>query len=173
MFFIVLDIRTPKWFAVYTLPKNEKKVLGRLTGIGIEAYLPLQKRIKQWSDRKKVIEEPVIRSYIFVRIAEKDYYKVLSTIGVIKYITFEGKAASIPEKQIEVLRQLLEQNFTIEAVEKKLQPGEMVEIRMGSMMGLTGELVEHNGSKKVIIRIDHVSHSLLVTLPKEYVAKAI
>jgi transcription antitermination factor NusG len=129
--------------------------------------------LKQWSDRKKVSEEPVIRSYIFVRIVEKDYYKVLNTAGVIRYITFEGKAAPIPDKQIEVLRQLLEQNLAIEAVEEQLQPGEMVEIRMGSMMGITGELVEHNGAKKVIIRIDHVSHSLLVTLPKEYIAKAI
>jgi transcription antitermination factor NusG len=169
----VLDIRTPRWFAAYTKPKNEKKVLERLTAIGIEAYLPLQKRLKQWSDRKKVSEEPVIRSYIFVRIVEKDYYKVLNTAGVIRYITFEGKAAPIPDKQIEVLRQLLEQNLAIEAVEEQLQPGEMVEIRMGSMMGITGELVEHNGAKKVIIRIDHVSHSLLVTLPKEYIAKAI
>ncbi len=169
----MLDIRTPRWFAAYTKPKNEKKVLERLTAIGIEAYLPLQKKLKQWSDRKKVIEEPIIRSYIFVRIVEQDFYKVLNTFGVIKYITFEGKAVPIPDKQIEVLKQLLEQNFTIEAVEEKLQPGEMVEIRMGSLMGLTGELIEHNGSKKVIIRIDHVSHSLLVTLPKEYVAKAI
>ncbi len=169
----MLDIRTPRWFAAYTKPKNEKKVLERLTAIGIEAYLPLQKRLKQWSDRKKVSEEPVIRSYIFVRIVEKDYYKVLNTAGVIRYITFEGKAAPIPDKQIEVLRQLLEQNLAIEAVEEQLQPGEMVEIRMGSMMGITGELVEHNGAKKVIIRIDHVSHSLLVTLPKEYIAKAI
>lgn len=169
----MLDIRTPRWFAAYTKPKNEKKVLERLTANGIEAYLPLQKSLKQWSDRKKLVEEPVIRSYIFVRITEKDYYKVLNTVGVIRYVTFEGKAAPIPNKQIEILRLLLEQNFAIEAVDEQLQPGEMVEIRMGTLMGITGELVEHKGTKKVIIRIDHISHSLLVTLPKEYVSKAI
>jgi transcriptional antiterminator RfaH len=167
----VLDLRTSKWFAVYTLPRNEKKVLERLSDCGIEVFLPIQKKLKKWSDRKKVVEEPLIRSYVFVRIKEQEYYTVLKTTGVIRYVSFEGKAVPIPEKQIDLLKKFLEQNYSIEVIEEQIEPGEMIEITMGSMMGVAGELVEHNGAKKVIIRIDHISHSLLVTLPRDYIVK--
>ncbi len=160
-----------RWFAAYTKPRNEKKVFDRLLSSGIETFLPLQKRIKQWSDRKKMVEEPLFRSYIFVKISAKDYYKVLNTPGVVRYITFEGKAVPIPEKQIDQIKQLLEQDIEIEAIEENIEPGTIVEVRFGSLMGLLGELITHQGKKKVVVRIDHISHSLLVTLPSKYVIK--
>jgi len=162
-----------RWYAAYTKPRNEKKVYDRLVSAGIETYLPLQKRLKQWSDRKKMVEEPLFRSYIFVKISQKEYYTVLNTAGLVRYITFEGKAVPIPENQIDQIKQLLEQNVEVEAIDEKLEPGTMVEIKFGSLMGLEGELIEHHGKKKVIVRIEHISHSLLVTLPSGYIAKAI
>jgi len=160
-----------RWYAAYTKPRNEKKVFDRLVISGIEVFLPLQKRLKQWSDRKKMVEEPLFRSYIFVKISAKEYYNVLNTPGIVRYITFEGKAVPIPERQIDQIKQLLEQDIEIEAVEEKIEPGTIVEIRFGSLMGLLGELIDHQGKKKVVIRIDHISHSLLVTLPSKYIVK--
>lgn len=162
-----------RWYAAYTKPRNEKKVYDRLLTAGIETYLPLQSRLKQWSDRKKMVEEPLFRSYIFVRITQKDYYNVLNTPGVVRYITFEGKAVPIPDKQIDQIKQLLEQNVELEAIDGRLEPGMMIEVKFGTLMGLTGELIEHQGKKKVIVRLDHISHSLLVTLPVQFVIKAI
>ncbi len=166
-------MKPENWYALYLRPRTEKKVLRFLEGLGVEAYLPLQKKLKKWSDRKKIVDEPLFRSYIFVRISRKEYFSVLNIVGVIKYVTFEGKAASIPNRQIEMVKKLLEQNYTIEVVDETIPVGETVEITMGSMMGLVGQLVEHKGLKKVIVRVDHVSHSLLVTLPKDYVQKTI
>lgn len=163
----------PRWYAAYTKPRNEKKVLERLEATGIEVYLPLQRRLKQWSDRKKLVEEPLFRSYIFVRITPKDYYNVLNTFGIVRYITFEGKAVPIPDNQINIIKQLLEQDVEIESVEEQLVPGELVEVKFGSFIGLIGELVEHKGKKKVIVRIEHISHSLLVSLPAQYIAKTV
>ena len=48
-----------KWYAVYTRPKWEKKVAELLSRKRIENYCPLNKSIKQWSDRKKTIFEPL------------------------------------------------------------------------------------------------------------------
>lgn len=158
-----------RWYAVYTKPRNEKKVYARLVEKGIETFLPLQKKLKQWSDRKKMVDEPLFRSYIFVHIGQKQYYDVLNTMGVVRYITFEGKAVPIPDKQIDQIKQLLVQDIELEAVEGTIEPGTKVEVRFGSLQGIEGEMVEHAGKKKVVIRIDHISHSLLVTLPKEYV----
>ncbi len=162
-----------RWYAAYTKPRSEKKALARLQEVGIESYLPLQKRLKQWSDRKKMVEEPLFRSYIFVRITQKDYYNVLNTFGIVRYITFEGKAVPIPKNQIDLIKSLLEQNVEVDAVEEKLELGAKVEVKFGSLIGLIGELTEHKGKQKVIVRLEHISHSLLVTLPAQYVTKAI
>lgn len=161
------------WYAAYTKPRNEKKVYDRLVEKGIETFLPLQKKLKQWSDRKKWVEEPLFRSYIFVHIDIKEYYNVLNTPGVVRYITFGGKASPIPEKQIDQVKQLLVQDLEIETLDETLEPGTLVEIKFGGLMGIEGELVQHCGKNKVIVRIEHVSHSLLVTLPKDYVAKTL
>jgi len=77
----MIDHKIPCWFAAYTRSRNEKKVAGELEEQHIEYYLPLIKTIRQWSDRKKKVEVPLINSYIFVRIIEKEYLKVLQTTG--------------------------------------------------------------------------------------------
>lgn len=169
----MIDLRKPHWLAAYTKPRNEKKVYERLINEGYEVYLPLQKKLKKWSDRKKLVEEPLLRSYIFVRITEKEYFKVLNTFGIVRYVTFEGKAAPIPDKQIDMLKMFLGQQFEVETLEENIELGDKVEIRVGTMSGILGELVHHQGKKKVVVQIDHISHKLLVTLPSNHIIKAI
>ena len=78
-----------KWYAIYVKSTNEKKVFKTLDDIGIESFLPLITKMKQWSDRRKKVEEPLFRSYLFVNITLSDYYKVLNVNGVVKFISFE------------------------------------------------------------------------------------
>lgn len=161
----VLTMEEPKWYAIYTKPRNEKKVLKLLSEKGINVYVPLQKRLKQWSDRRKWVEEPLLNSYVFVNIPRSQYYDVLNTQGVVRYITFEGKAVPIPGKQIEVLRRLVATEAEIEVSSEKFQPGDKVEVRTGSLFGLTGELVEFRGKRLVLVRIEQIGQSLLVNIP--------
>lgn len=168
----MIDIRKSHWVAAYTKPRNEKKVFSRLQASGVEVFLPLQRKLKQWTDRKKWVDEPLLRSYIFVRITEKDYYSVIKTPGMVRYVTFEGKAAPIPDKQIEAIKLFLGQQLDIEAVDEQIEPGETVEIKIGHLRGFKGEMVMHKGRNKVIVRLDHITHSLLVNLPKEYIRKS-
>ncbi len=162
-----------RWYAAYTKSRNEKKVYQRLLSQGFEAYLPLQKRLKQWSDRKKWVEEPLLSSYVFVKLAKTDFYNVQSTEGLVRFISFEGKPAPIPPEQIDVLKALLNENIAIEAVDQQLEPGDEVEISFGSLSGLKGELVSHQGKNRLAVKIDHISHRLMVTLPANHVVKAI
>ena len=85
-----------KWFAIYVKSRSEKKVLKLLEDIGVESFLPLITRVNQWSDRKKKVEEPLFRSYLFVNIPLSDYYTVLNVNGVVKFITFERKPVPVP-----------------------------------------------------------------------------
>ncbi|MDY0348174.1 MAG: UpxY family transcription antiterminator [Tenuifilaceae bacterium] len=167
----MIDTKKPHWVAAYTKSRNEKKALERLTEAGYEAYLPLQRTLKQWSDRKKWVEEPLLKSYIFIRITEYEYYNALKIPGLVRYIYFEGKVAPIPDNQIEVLKLFIEEKLEIETSDKPLNPGELVEINIGKLKGYEGEVVRHNGKKRVVIQLDHISHALLVTVPRDYLSK--
>jgi transcriptional antiterminator RfaH len=156
------------WYAVYTLPRNEKKAYAELINKGIEAYLPLQRTLKQWSDRKKWVEEPLFRSYIFVNIPESLYFDVLNTQGVVRYITFEGKAVPIPTQQIEAVRFYLSSDDPLPENIEKYATGQSVEVVKGPLKGLFGELVRLAGKQKVKVEISAVGQSIIVTIPMSH-----
>ena len=153
------------WYAIYTRPHHEKRIFERLKEAHVEAYLPLRTTLKQWSDRKKKVSEPLFSCYLFVRINTRDYFKVLNTPGVVRYITFEGKAVPIPDSQIQLIKKLLE--FEPEPLENSviLHPGDQVEIIAGPLLGIQGEMIEFSGKKRIIIRIREIDKSLLVNIP--------
>lgn len=159
-----------KWFAVYTSPRAEKKVAERLAKAGIDYYLPLFKQLKKWSDRKKWVEEPLFKSYMFVKISESEYFKVLNTLGIVRYITFSGKAVPVPENDIDIIRKLLiEYPDELEAVDN-LEAGTPIEIIAGPMMGVTGELVDYRGEKRASIRVEYINQSILISIPSSFIS---
>ena len=151
-----------KWYAVYTRPRFEKQVYQRLQEQGIEAYLPLIKTMRQWSDRKKMVEIPLFSSYVFVNITRSNYDRVLQTFGVVKYITFEGKAATIPCEQIDNLKIIVNSNEHVETAWVSRKKGDKVVVTAGSLKGLRGELITDGGRKKVLVRIESIEHNLTV-----------
>ena len=160
-----------RWYALYTKSRAEKKVEVELLAKDIETYLPLEKRLKQWSDRKKWVKEPLIRSYIFVRVSLGDLQKAYYTPGVVKIIHFEGKPAPIPDKQIQAIRDILESGESYEVTSDQFQVGEMVEIKGGNLQGLKGELIKHVNRYKVLIRIDAIQQNLLININPSHLEK--
>lgn len=153
-----------KWFALYTKSRAEKRVNEELTEKGITTYLPLEKKLKQWSDRKKWVEEPFIRSYIFVQIKENEIQSVINTPGVVKMIKFDGKPAPVQEKQIDIIRSILSSKEDIELSTDNFEPGEKVRIETGLLKGLVGELVYHLNKYKVLIRIETINQNILIRI---------
>jgi transcription antitermination factor NusG len=154
------------WYAVYCRSRAEKKAALELEQERINYYLPLVKTLKQWSDRKKWVEEPLFRSYIFVQIDEADYYKVLKNPHLVRYVTFEGKAVPIPEKQIEAIRIYLGEQEPVLPDEIELKKGQKVEVITGKLTGLQGELIDIKGKSKLKVRIDVIGKSIVVHIPK-------
>ncbi len=152
----------PKWYAVYTRPRFEKQVLKGLLDQGIDAYLPLIKTMRQWSDRKKMVEIPLFSSYVFVHIDRRFYDLVLQTHGVVKYITFEGKAATIPPEQIDNLRIIVDSNEKVETTWETRRKGDKVIVTAGSLKGLKGILITEGDRKKVLVRINSIDQNLIV-----------
>lgn len=106
-----------QWLAIYTKPKNEKKVVDYLTRMGVEVYCPMVTQIKQWSDRKKKITLPLIPSYVFVKLEEKDRPLVFQVPGVVRYLFWLGKPAIISAKEIDQLQQHLTSDYHSIALE--------------------------------------------------------
>jgi len=153
---------TSKWYPVHTHAKAEKKACLALTNKGIEAYLPLQRQLKQWSDRKKWIEEPFIKSYLFVRAKENELTEVLMTKGIARFIYFSGRVASIPDNQLADLKLLMTSAFELEITEDNLQPGEKVIMKAGPLKGLMGEIVSYRSQKQLALRLENLGYSIII-----------
>ncbi len=154
------------WFAVYVKSRTEKKVAAEFQKTGIDHFLPLIKELRQWSDRKKWVEAPLFRSYVFVHIEPREYFAVLKVNGVTRYITFEGKAVSIPFQQIEAIRYYLDEKDPDTNNNLVWEKGKKVEIISGSLTGLTGELVKVKGRNKISVEIEAVGKSILIETKK-------
>jgi transcription antitermination factor NusG len=161
----------PKWYAIYTKPRAEKLVYTRLLETGVETYLPLQKTYRQWSDRKKLVERPLLSSYVFVKVIPKEFPLVYKTTGVVKFVSFEGHPVAIPQNQIDNLRLLVNSDAEIEVTGEPLAKGDNVEVVSGSLIGLTGELVSIGGRKRVIVRIDKLEQNIVVKIPVAFLKK--
>ncbi|MFD2161012.1 UpxY family transcription antiterminator [Paradesertivirga mongoliensis] len=150
------------WYPVYTNPRAEKKAFEALEQKRISTYLPLHKQLRQWSDRKKWVDLPLIPSYLFVQISITQMVDVLMCKGVSRFLYFSGKVATIPDRQINQLKLLLANDYELEVVEKIFEPGKTVIVKAGPLQGLRGELISWHSSQKLLVRIDYIAQSILV-----------
>ncbi|MDD4108214.1 MAG: UpxY family transcription antiterminator [Prolixibacteraceae bacterium] len=157
-----------KWHVVYTRSRAEKKVHADLKAMEIECFLPLQKLLRQWKDRKKWIEVPLMTGYCFVRINSLEFDKVLRASNVVAYVVFEKKAAVIPDIQIEYLQTMVRQSeFEIRVSRDTFMPGKRVEVIAGPLMGLQGELMEEQGKNHFVLRIEAINTVFMAVVPAE------
>lgn len=156
------------WYALYLHSRAEKRVCKRLTEMGYEAYLPLVTRMKKWSDRLKKVEEPLFKSYLFVRVDEKNHYEILSVPGVTKFVCFERKAVKVPENQINAIKKYCD-DFVEEEQEQEhidFHEGQLVRITSGEMRGLIGRLAPVKNKKRLIVYIESVGHYLPINIAR-------
>ncbi len=129
-----------KWLVLYTKPHFELKVAKLLVELGISAYCPTYKVIKQYSDRKKKVERPLIRSYVFVQLEEKDRASVFAVPGVVRYLFWLGKPAVVREEEIALMQNNLNGVYDYIRVEK-LEIGAAYTIPQGPFKGQKGNVV--------------------------------
>lgn len=144
------------WYALYTRSRHEKKIELRLTMKGIDCYAPLHKVIRQWSDRKKIVEEPLFRNYIFVYGTKQEYRFAVSETGVVRGVTTNGRPAIIQDREIEAIRQFVASGVPLEIDDTPFEPtvGEWVEVMSGPLQGYIGEVMIVKGNKRLALRLD-------------------
>ena len=141
---------TSNWYAVNTRPRWEKKVAQVLDTKGIENYCPLNKVVKQWSDRKKIILEPIFRGYVFVKVEEQKKWDLKRIDGILNYVYWLGKPAKIKEEEINTIKKFLNEFTNIHVENLGLQVNQKVRIRQGVLMNYEGILLELYGSRAFV-----------------------
>lgn len=160
-----------KWLAVYTRPRWEKKVNQLLSEKGIESYCPLNKVRRKWSDRMKTVEEPLFKSYVFVKVSEEDRATVRMTNGAINFVYWNGKPAVIKEREITAIRQFLDEYEYVEARPADLKVNERVRITNGTFMDHEGKVmaIRH---KTVKVAIDSLGYILVAYIDRTKLTSA-
>lgn len=156
---------TKKWLALYTRPRWEKKVHALLTEKGIESYCPLNKVRRKWSDRVKVVEEPLFKSYVFVNVTESERMQVRLTNGAVNFIYWNGKPAQIRDKEIAAIKRFLDEHEDVELVPMELKPHQRVIVQSGTLMGQQAEVMELR-KKKAKVRIESLGYTLVAYMDK-------
>lgn len=133
-----------QWHAVYTKSRWEKKVADQLTKLNIENYCPLNKVVRQWSDRKKTVEEPLFTSYVFVKITTKDITRIREVLGLVNFVYWLGRPAVIPDKEISAIKVFLDSHMNVKLEPLMLNIKDTVKIVNGPLADIEGNVISIN-----------------------------
>jgi transcription antitermination factor NusG len=147
------------WHALYTRPRFEKRVANEIQKKGILSYLPLTHVLKQWSDRKKWVDEPLFRGYVFIQGDSVELYRSLQTTGVIRMVEFLGRPAVVPEEEIDRIRRILKEGECVESC-VTMNVGDRVSIVRGPLIGIEGRLVEIQGRSRLVVSVPSINQAL-------------
>ena len=148
-----------RWYALYTRSRHEKRVDRQLRDKGIESYLPVQKVLRQWSDRKKWVEEPLFRCYVFIHADWRNRLRALQSYGAVRIVSFNGKPAAVRDEEIENIRRILLEVPAVEAC-TPVSVGDVVEILHRPLAGLRGRLEEVRGERRLVVTVESIQQAL-------------
>ena len=157
-----------QWIVVRSKPRSEKVAHSELVKKNIEAYLPLLKERRKWSDRKKWVEFPLFSSYLFARIDIKDSIFVLQTQGVNTIVKFGKQIAIVQNSVIKAIRLAMEGGYQLEPVEYFVE-GNRVEVVAGPMKGVKGIVAKLKGQNRLIIKIDAIQQALSIQIESKFI----
>jgi transcription antitermination factor NusG len=156
------------WYVIYTKPRWEKKVNTLLSERGIETYCPMNRVRKKWSDRLKWVDEPLFKSYVFVRIGSEEFTKVRMVPGVLNFVYWLGRPAVVKDGEIEDIRRFLGEYTDVSVEPMDLQPDARVVILSGVLMDREAR-IQRVLKNVVEVVIESLGYRLVAQLDKKVV----
>ena len=167
---VQLTINDPKskisksWYAIYVRSRHEKSVHSELQKKGIESSLPLTIVTRQWSDRRKKVEVPLFRGYVFVKIDIKnEKFPVLTTSGVVKFVTFNNVTVPIPKDQMYWLQKMIASDLLL-SQEQDFPVGTEIDVMFGPLKGLRGRVKQKNSETRLVVWFDAIMQGVSVEI---------
>ena len=160
-----LDSRADgQWFAIHTFSKHECKVAAELSAAGVTVFLPTTEEVRQWSDRRKVLQIPLFACYVFVKVALSDavYLRVLRVPGVLRWLTLHGIPCEIPPEEVEAVRRVIMSGIASSPY-PFLKTGDRVRVHGGCLEGLEGILVSDPKGKKLVVTVEQLQRSICIS----------
>lgn len=148
------------WYALYTESRQEKKVAARLAQLDIEVYCPLVIQVRQWSDRKKKVEVPLLPSYVFVKLEPNNRELVFQVSGVVRYLYWLGQPAVVKDSEIELMQKWLQDKVTTFEI-VGIQPGTLYEIPSGPFLGQKG-IVEKVTKNQITLVLEQLGVKIIL-----------
>ncbi|MBE9660382.1 UpxY family transcription antiterminator [Mucilaginibacter myungsuensis] len=155
-----------RWLAAYVRPKYEKKIIQKLADKQVEHYCPFTKVVRQWSDRKKVIEVPLFSGYIFVKITDKEMLKVREIDGVINFVYWLQRPAVIKEEEIDIIKMFLKEYDNVSIEKKHFSKNDIVRITGGPLLFQEGVITEVF-NKTVKVDLPSLGYQMMATIDKD------
>ena len=151
----------PKWFAVQVALRHERKVALMLGCKGCVHFLPTYKSKRKWTDRSKLIEQPLFPGYVFCQITRPLARHVLGTPGVHRIVAFGGRPCPVSDEEILVLRQVVSSGEDVQP-SQYLAIGKRVKITSGPFAGVSGFLTQFKNQQRLVISVDLIQKSVSI-----------
>lgn len=156
---------------IYVRSRHEKSVYSALLDKGIDASLPMMTVVRKWSDRKKKMQIPLFRGYVFVKIdVNIDNLNVLQTAGVVKFIGIRNKPSRIPDEQIHWMHMLVAESDTVRA-EKEIPVGQRVRVMIGPFKGIKGVVRRVGSRSRLVVLIESIMQAISIDIKPEHLEK--
>ncbi|MFT3748745.1 MAG: UpxY family transcription antiterminator [Agriterribacter sp.] len=165
-----LNNSNASWYVIYTKPRWEKKISDTLRKKGIEQYCPLNRVAKQWHDRKKIVEEPLFTSYVFVKVKNDQYTYIKAIPGVISFVYWLGQPAVVKPSEIEAIRLFLAEYKTVSLEKISVSIDDTVTITHGPLIHREGKIVQVNNNS-VKVQIPSLGYALIAQVNKAHFVK--
>tara|TARA_B100001245_G_C22888373_1_gene427552 strand:- start:1587 stop:2102 length:516 start_codon:yes stop_codon:yes gene_type:complete len=156
------------WIVVRSKPRSEKIAYAQLKEKGIEAYLPLLKERRKWSDRKKWVEFPLFSSYLFAKIEIKNSIFVLQTNGVSSLVKFGEVIAIVQDEVVHAIKLAIDGGYQLTPAEYFIA-GNAVEVIEGPMRGVKGIVAQLKGKDRLVIKIDAIQQALSIDIDTRFI----
>ena len=163
------------WKVVYVASRQEKKVAMQLEKEEVEYYLPLYRKLSQWSDRKKWVEVPLFNGYLFVRPSASTRDKVLQTHGVVAFVRYNKEDAIVKNDEIQIMKNVITSGYTLESINKpeEFEIGESVLVTEGPLKGHKVDILRQNDAENFLVTFDTLGQSIKVALPFHVLEKGL
>ena len=165
----------PAWFAFRTAYKREKRVAQRLGSQGIVCYVPLKTEVRHYVSKRKVVQLPLLNTYIFVRITARDYVTVLSDVDVYEIVRFGDEVGKVSDREISFLKTLLhegaDEQYQLE-VSESIVKGMRVVVTGGALAGTLGTVVAEQSNHNFQVELTGLGLGLRLVVDPKYLAAA-
>ena len=167
-----------RWYAVYTRFRHERNIGPELEKMQLEHYLPVVIKERRWKDRRKKIEVPLFKSYVFVRCdlggepgwdLRREILRIRSVVRILS--SSSGVPTPIPDQEIFNIRTVLERKMHVDPYEGEFRPGQMIRIKNGPLAGVEGVLQCRKGVHKIMLSVNLLNQAVAVTLSAEDVER--